>query len=145
MPCGAELCPCCPSEPLFTLSVLPKHTSIPENTTCTLCACFPLPPRHPPSPFPCIHSPEGLVLSPSSQGPEGRGLGNRGDLLGALSSAWGAAELHEQHWQEQQVEGSCSQGATPSVCEGRVLPLLQKPSNDICPVTAQEHFQDQLV
>lgn len=115
MPCGAELCPCCPSEPLFTLSVLSKHTSIPENTTCTLCACFPLPPRHPPSPFPCIHSPEGLVLSPSSQGPEGRGLGNRGDLLGALSSAWGAAELHEQHWQEQQVEGAAHR-EQPHLC-----------------------------
>lgn len=129
MPYGAELCPCCPSEPLFTLSVLPKHASTPENTICTLRACFPLPPCHPPSPVPCIYFPEGL--SSKSQEPEGKGLGNWGDLFGALSTAWGAAELHEQHWQEQQVEGSCSQGVTPSVCEGRVFHTYHR----TCPVS----------
>lgn len=79
---------------LFITATL--HLARPSQTcVCSAHPVLAFPCHHtiPPSPFPCIHSPEKLVLSPKSQGPEEGGLGNWGDLLAALSTAWAAAEL----------------------------------------------------
>lgn len=64
----SQLCPCCPSETLFTSPVLSTYNFFPHDIFCTLCSCFPLPPRHASS----LHS-FPLGACPLSQAPTARG------------------------------------------------------------------------
>lgn len=51
-----------------------------------------------PCPFPCTHSPEGLVPSPKPPGPERRGLGEWGNVLTAPSTARAAGSNWGPGW-----------------------------------------------